>query len=198
MTSQARKPFRASDPESAKPEWAPIGERLASIRGSTSQPEMAALLGVSKTTYGRLERGVREIGADVLRRLIGLGWSPVWLLTGAGDRKLGGGAQRQEGAASQDLSPEGLMVAYELAEEALRGLWLPKHLFFELVALVYDGVTRGLPYAQIIDFARPAASQMAKEKTEDESEQGGGSAVGSKSAGGAAAGAPLLPGQGDW
>jgi transcriptional regulator with XRE-family HTH domain len=83
-----RKPIRSYEQETANPEWERFGRRLASIRGSSSQPDMARSLGVSKTTYGRLERGVREIGGDVLARLAAMGWSPLWVLTGLGEQRL--------------------------------------------------------------------------------------------------------------
>lgn len=63
--------------------------------------------------------------------------------------------------ASQELSGQRLMVATELADEALRGLWLPRNRYFDLVALIYDALEKGLPYAEIIAFARPAAKDMA-------------------------------------
>lgn len=172
--SKARSAVRTSATESANPEWEPIGRRLVSIRGSRTQPEMAALLGVAKTTYGRLERGVRELGADVLTRLQGEGWNANWVLTGAGPERIGG-AESLVGLESHGVSGEHLSIAVELADEALKGLWLPRNRYYELVALIYDGLTQGLPYAEIIDFARPAATKLAKERDDDGGTEVGGS-----------------------
>lgn len=82
MTEKGAGSLRASEKETANPDWERIGQRLASIRGSVPQPEMAKELGVSKTTYGRWERGVRELGADGLRKLCEKGWNPTWILVG--------------------------------------------------------------------------------------------------------------------
>lgn len=97
------------------------------------------------------------------------GWNTNWLLTGEGPERLD---QLVGADKSQPVSGEALMVATELADEALRGLWLPKHRYFDLVALIYDGVTQGLPFAEIIDFARPAAGKLAKERESDDRAQG--------------------------
>lgn len=114
MTDDQRNPFRTSDGESTKPEWALIGSRLASIRASRAQPEMAEALGVSKTTYGRLERGQREVGADVLSRLAQLGWSPLWVLTGIEP------AQLAKGVPSEAATDTALVVARDDVEAARR------------------------------------------------------------------------------
>jgi hypothetical protein len=68
---------------------------------------------------------------------------------------------------SQEMSGEHLSVAVELAEEALSGLWLPRRRYYDLVALIYDGLTKGLPFAEIIAFARPAAIELAGGKGND-------------------------------
>lgn len=172
--SKARTAVRTSATESANPDWEPIGRRLVSIRGSRTQPEMAALLGVAKTTLGRFERGVRELGADVLAKLQGQGWNANWVLTGAGPRRLDV-PESLDGPTSHTVSGENLSIAVELADEALKGLWLPRNRYYDLVALIYDGLTQGLPYAEIIDFARPAATKLAKERDDDSrTEVGGG------------------------
>ena len=102
--------LRSSTTESAKPEWEVIGRRLTSIRGKRTQPEMAEAIGVSKTTYGRLERGIREIGGDALSRLADLGWSPLWILTGLGAMLL------PAGVASEVATDSALIVARDDVE----------------------------------------------------------------------------------
>lgn len=94
------KSVRSSDYESANPDWEPIGARLAEIRGRVPQRDMAKLLGVSPNTYSRLERGVRELGADKISLLVKRGWNANWLLTGEGPEKI----QRQEPKMELDVA----------------------------------------------------------------------------------------------
>lgn len=153
-----------------------IGERVALVRGSQSQSRFAELVALHKNTLGNYERGEREMGVTALARLVALGWNANWLLTGEGPERLGAGRVAEAHApyvtASQDLSAEHLSIALELADEALRGLWLPRRGYAELVALVYAALTQGLPYAQILDIARPAARERAGEGEADAGEQG--------------------------
>lgn len=114
MNNEPRNPLRTSEGESAKPEWAMIGSRLVSIRAARAQPEMADALGVSKTTYGRLERGQREVGADVLARLAQLGWSPLWVLTGIEPMRLA------QGVSAHAAADQALVVARDDTDAARR------------------------------------------------------------------------------
>ncbi len=156
-----------------------LGERLALVRGDQSQSKFAEVADIHKNTLGNYERGEREMGVTALARLVALGWNANWLLTGHGPQQLPsplrvGEAQAtyDVGVSSQDLSAEHLSIALELADEALRGLWLPRRGYAELVALVYDALTQGMPYAAILDIARPAAKQRAGKGAGDDGEQG--------------------------
>jgi transcriptional regulator with XRE-family HTH domain len=148
---------------------------------------MATALGVSQTTYGRLERGEREIGADVLARLASQGWNINWLLTGEGPSRLDDAVRDPAHSESQDLSAEHLSIALELADEALRGRWLPRRRYADLVTLIYEALTKGLPYAEILDFARPAAKGLGQERNEDEDGRSGLDEQGPRGAAGSAA-----------
>jgi transcriptional regulator with XRE-family HTH domain len=160
-----------------------IGQRLVQIRGAVSQPARADQLGVHRNTYARWERSEADISAAGLAALAAEGWSTNWVLTGLGRERIATGvAETPAGPyGSQELSGEHLMVATELADEALAGLWLPLRRRFDLVALIYDALMRGLPYAEIIAFARPAAQDLAGGASDDErgAEVGGESAAGS-------------------
>lgn len=48
-------------------------------------------------------------------------------------------------------------MAVQLAEEALGGRYLVPADYAELVDLIYDALVNGLPSAQVLAFARPAA-----------------------------------------
>lgn len=58
--------------------------RLASIRGSASQKEFAATIGVDKNTWARYERGERAPTAEVLLALGRRGYNSNWILDGHG------------------------------------------------------------------------------------------------------------------
>lgn len=171
MTEKDARSLRASEKETANPDWEQIGQRLASIRGSKSQPEMARELGVSKTTYGRWERGVRELGADGLRKLCWKGWNPTWILVGGGlprrltdmpwmadDRP----ATQVEGVLRKTASDKGsqpvraqdaamelglLTTAVRITEEVLSKLGIRQQVssdqFAELVRITFRDLARG-------------------------------------------------------
>lgn len=168
-----------------------IGERLRHIRTESrmSQKGMAAAVEVAEKTWQNYEQDKRAPDATVLKALFHLGWSPTWVLLG-----FEAAGEPSSGQASQELSGESFMVAFELTEEALRDRWLPKNRFFDLMKLVHDGISQGLPYAEVLDFARSAASELAKERKEDGGKQG----VGGSGSGGAGGGSAPLPGQGEW
>lgn len=58
---------------------------------------------------------------------------------------------------SHALRRDVLKVAVQLAEEALDGRTLVPADYAELVDLIYDALANGLPSAQVLAFARPAA-----------------------------------------
>lgn len=60
-------------------------------------------------------------------------------------------------ASSQPLSGSDLTMAIQLAAEALDGRSLPPPEYAELVGLIYEGLTEGLPEAKILRFARLGA-----------------------------------------
>lgn len=154
-----------------QPDLTGIGDRLAHVRASASQRVHAEALGVPLRTYQNYERGEREPDARTLLALRERGWSVDWLLTGEGPERLratGVAESSAPGYGSQEMSGEHLMVATELAAEALEGLWLPQRRRFDLVALIYDALVKGLPYAEIIAFARPAAQDLAGGASDDE------------------------------
>lgn len=135
-----------------------VGGRLIDIRGRQSQASFAPAIGVHKNTLGAYERGDTMVGGEPLCRLHEAGWNINWLLGGTGPRKVADAA----GAATLDA--ELLGIAIEMADEALRGSWLPRRRYAALVALLYEGVHQRMPYAQLLDFARLTASDMARER----------------------------------
>ena len=153
-----------------------VGLRIALIRGEKPQSEFSDLIGIHKNTLGNYERGDREMGVFALARLVDLGWNANWLLTGEGPERLeslGSGESAAAAGNSQDLRPEELSIAIELAEEALRGKWLPKREYAEVIAGIYAMLTEGLPYADILDLTRPTKESKAKHGAGDGSRSEG-------------------------
>lgn len=145
-----------------------IGLRLVLIRGQEPQSRFAETVGVHKNTLGSYERGEREISALALARLVELGWNSNWVLTGKGPEQMTSVQSEEpvaQGDPSQPLRPEALRVAIQLAEEALDGGQLEPEDYAELVTLIYDALVNGLPSAQVLAFARPAARGI-KEKVD--------------------------------
>jgi len=64
-----------------------IGERLAELRGSKSQGAFADDLGIHKNSLGHYERGNRVPDAEVLLKLVDMGFDANWILTGKGTPK---------------------------------------------------------------------------------------------------------------
>ncbi|MDV3470167.1 helix-turn-helix transcriptional regulator [Stenotrophomonas sp. C3(2023)] len=132
--------------ESARESWIPIGRRLAELRGESSQLEMSRLLDISNSTYSRLERGAREVGADVLTRLEALGWNATWVLTGRGPSRSASPAPAESGTAVSALDAGQLAVAIELADEVVGTQWLPTGFYAQLVSALYQAVVAGQPW----------------------------------------------------
>lgn len=153
------------------------GARIRHIRGDATQDRFGARYGLSTASVRNYETEVRPPSPEFLAALALDGWSLNWLLTGTGPEQVVGASHISDirapyGSASQDLSVGHLTIAIELADEALRGLWLPRSGYAELVALVYNALMQGLPYAAILDIARPAAKERAGQGASDDSEQG--------------------------
>ena len=151
-----------------------IGKRLEHIRGSMTQGDMAERLGVHKNTYARWEREEREIGAEALARLVKEGWNGNWLLDGIEPERLDS-LQAASNSQSQALRPEELTVAVQLAQEALDGDTLDPPDYAQLVSLIYDALVHGLPSAQVIALARPAARGLNHRGSKDGKSVVGGS-----------------------
>ncbi|SNS05952.1 Helix-turn-helix [Humidesulfovibrio mexicanus] len=63
-----------------------IGGRIAFIRGEMRQEDFAVLLGVSRMTLIRYEKGERQPDADFLKTIVAeFGVDGSWLLLGDGD-----------------------------------------------------------------------------------------------------------------
>lgn len=62
-----------------------VGKRLRKVRGEMTQNHFAELIGVHQNTLGAYERGEREVSATAITGILGMGVSPVWILTGEGD-----------------------------------------------------------------------------------------------------------------
>lgn len=69
---------------------------------------------------------------------------------------------------SQPLRRDALTMAVQLAQEALDGRHLDPPDYAELVDLIYGALVNGLPSAQVLAFARPAARGLRMPKQGDD------------------------------
>ncbi|MBC7908372.1 MAG: helix-turn-helix transcriptional regulator [Rhodospirillaceae bacterium] len=116
-----------------------VGARMRRLRGTVSQDEYAAQLGVHKETIGKYERDKILPGADVLTRLRQDKQVDInWLLTGQGDRDV------PARTSSADIDADALAGALTAVEELLhqRQAALTQDKKAKLVALVYKQLTR--------------------------------------------------------
>ena len=76
-------------------DWKKIGRRIRELRGLyTNQGEFAKRIGVSQGHLSRIERGEKEIGAQILLNIGKVfGISIEWLLTGQNENGTGRGGQ---------------------------------------------------------------------------------------------------------
>jgi transcriptional regulator with XRE-family HTH domain len=67
-------------------EWKTVGRRIRELRGfDTNQHDFAQRIGISQGYLSSMERGEKEIGAEILLRICReCGKSLEWLLTGDG------------------------------------------------------------------------------------------------------------------
>lgn len=93
-----------------------ISKRLKTIRGKLSQEDFAKVMGVSKMTVGRWERGERAPDFENLHKILDIfpNVSPAWLLSGEGPMNKGDQEIEQEG-----LSDHKLLIAKKF--RAIRG-----------------------------------------------------------------------------
>ncbi len=122
-----------------------------------------------------LARYIREENMppfDFMARLcLGTDLSLEWMATGVEP------AKPAPLVASQAVRPEVVSLAVQLAEEALEGKRLEPPDYGQLVSLIYDALVNGLPSAQVLAFARPAARGFSRGK-EDAAQGVGGSGKG--------------------
>lgn len=163
--NQHENSVRTSGAESANPAWVSLARRLASIRGSMTQAEMAAVLGVAKNTYHRFERGLREIGADSIAALVRRGWNANWLLTGEGPERLesdGSPRQNNDLSQSQAMSQASVKIAAQLLQEALddADAVLAPAQHGEALVLLAQLLEKGLPEADVRPLARQTVGMI--------------------------------------
>lgn len=113
-------------------------------------------MGVSTDSLQRyIREEVQAPFAAVARLSLASGKSLAWLATGRE------AVQTAAVGASQDLSEEALSIALEITDDIIRterdagrAGFVPRSRYARLVRLMYQGVTRGLPVADVYEFGR--------------------------------------------
>ena len=125
-------------------------------------------------SLARYIRGENVPPFDVAARLcLAAGRSLEWLATGNTPKLLETAFQ----SGSQDLSEANLNIALEYTDDiirATRATYVPRSLYAKLLRLMYEGVTRGLPLAEIHDLGQ----QLVRAVISGTGEQGNGSQSG--------------------
>ena len=127
-------------------------------------------------------RSWRDGGSDPSRlRCIqladGTGASLLWLVAGEGEMWAVNATEPALQSGSQDLSEANLNIALEYTDDiirATRATYVPRSLYAKLLRLMYEGVTRGLPLAEIHDLGQ----QLVRAVISGTGEQGNGSQSG--------------------
>lgn len=85
LYERVRKYMSVSPPDARS-----IGNRLKQVREllGLTQPEFASRLGLHYQTYRNYESGDRDASVGVILALTADGFSPAWLLTGVGPKKV--------------------------------------------------------------------------------------------------------------
>jgi len=120
-----------------------------------SAAEIARTCGFSEAVVRSWRDGNSDPSRDRCVALAaGTGASLLWLVAGEGPMLAADVAPTD---VSPELRQEALKMSLQLAAEALGDRTLPPEKHAELVSLIYEGLTEGLPEAQILRFARLAA-----------------------------------------
>lgn len=128
-------------------------KRLANIIGGRSVRSFALESGVSQTVIRKYLSGESEPTRPALVSMARAGGASVgWLV--AGEESVQETAQPSQ---SHPVRRDALKMAIQLAQEALDGRTLVPADYAELVDLIYEALVNGLPSAQVLAFARPAA-----------------------------------------
>lgn len=116
------------------------------------------VMDVSSAALQRYIKGENEPPFAALARLcVAAGVRMDWLATGEGNMRVLPPADAPAGA-SQPVRHEELTIALQLAAEALGDRTLPPAKHAELIALIYELLTEGLPEAKVLRFARAFAA----------------------------------------
>lgn len=146
-----------------------VDSLISRIKDRPPRPELAARMGIGDKTLGFIKSGTGNPTLENIAKVAHYLRVQPWELLRPAE-------PGEELAASQPVSAEALMIAADIADEALRGLWLPKNQYYELVSLALEGISEGLPYAQILEFVSPAAKKLARSEVDHGGEAGLGGA----------------------
>ena len=146
-----------------------LGSRLLAVIDQIGSRQKASeIAGRSTDQLAKYVKGAAEPPFLALARLcMAAGRSMEWLATGV-DPEV-----PHPQPPSQAVRPEVVSLAVQLAEEALEGKRLEPPDYGQLVSLIYDALVNGLPSAQVLAFARPAARGLSRGKMDAEQGVGG-------------------------
>jgi hypothetical protein len=133
-----------------------IGKRIAEIAKCVgSRVKAAEIAEVSQASFQRYisEQSMPPFDA-VAKLCLKSGVSLEWLATGDGEMRV---QDKIEAGASHPVNAPNLIRAVEFTAEVLGDGTLSQDKYAQLVVLIYEALQSGLPEAQVLAFARPAA-----------------------------------------
>lgn len=137
-------------------------ERLiARMTDRPARPELAARMGIGDKTLGFMKAGSGNPTLENIAKVAQFFRVQPWELLKP--EEVDGASP----APSQPMSGDVLMIAADAADEALKGLYLPKPHYWEIVAIAHDCIVEGMPFAEVLDILRPIASEAAKKGAKD-------------------------------
>lgn len=140
---------RRAEHPSSHAELGCFKERLREAIGAGSVRGFASKSGLSQAALLSYLSGDTFPTLDRLAAIATAAERPMTWFLGSNDQP--------QVVSSQQLSGSDLTMAIQLAAEALDGRSMPPPEYAELVGLIYEGLTEGLPEAKILRFARLGA-----------------------------------------
>lgn len=135
---------------------AELGRRLSAVLDKIGTRRKAAqIAGRSTDQLSKYEKGMAEPPFSAVASLcLEAGARMEWLATGEGAMQATQAWQGVRDGASLAVRQPVLMMALQLASEALGEKELPPAKHAELVSLIYELLEEGLPEAKVLRFAR--------------------------------------------
>lgn len=157
MNTDAVKPTRMEHPSSGLE----LGRRLLAVLALLpNRAKAVEIAGRSDDMLGKYAKGKVEPPFSPLARLcLATGVRIEWLATGEEPQFTAALAETRAGYGSQELSEDAVSMALQITDDIIRdegARYVPRVLYARLFRLMLQGVTQGLPIADVYDVGSGA------------------------------------------